>query len=598
MAPASRPMILVGALQGLVLWFLWRASEDFFWPATAPMAMGALLWAAVATPAAYYLSENAGLAWLRRGKLLALVALAYSLLGSYAGWMGTPLDEADRARRLLDSENAFAHILAAGVMGFILLPLVCGWRAEEKRFDYPQLFQLAWRNALLGASVAAVTGAFWAVLYAGAMLMKSIGMDFIEELIEQPIFVFPVTGMVVGGAFAVGHARAELLINLRRYWLALNTWLLPLLLAFGVMWVLFLPVTGLAPLFATRHAAFTLLWFAALAVLFLNCAWQDGEDAPLYPRWLQKLLAPAWLTLLFVTGIAGWALWLRIAQYGLTDDRVWAAFVWLLATGYALGYSLSLFPSWWRASWRERQGQRWLPTVGVTNIVLALVALVCLALLTSPVLDPRRLGVNAQIARLEAGAVTPDDFDYRYLRWESGRWGELALRRLAHDQRDERRRVIAELARDELAKKQRWSDDTDEAAPTREAARARLQSVTVDGATPAPLPDSLIDYLRLQKNDYDVGQCLRVRNSCAVWLQDFNRDKTLDALVIVGPRKQTHAEVFLLTPQHEGWRQVEELCCELTPAQWLAHIQKGEVSTVAPLWPDLQVGDKRLQVEE
>ncbi|MDF3031556.1 MAG: hypothetical protein K0R03_2114 [Moraxellaceae bacterium] len=407
MAPASRPMILVGALQGVVLWVLWQANKDLFWPATEPMAMGILLWTAVATPAAYYLTENAGLAWPRRAKLLALVAIAYALLGGYTGWIGSPLDDADRTRRLLGSSNAFASIVAAGVMGFILLPLVSGWRRTERRFDYPQLFQLAWRNALLTASVAAVTGIFWAVLFAGAMLMKSIGIRFVMELIDDPIFAFPVTGMVVGGAFAVGHVRAELLVNLRRYWLALNTWLLPLLLAFGVLWVVFLPFTGLEPLFATRNAAFTLLWFGALAVLFLNCAWQDGIDAPLYPQWLQKLLATAWFTLLFVTGIAGWALWQRISQHGLTADRVWAVFVWLMAAGYALGYSLSLFPSWWRETWRVRLGTRWMATVGATNVVMAFVALLCLALLTSPVLDPRRLGVNAQMFRPLGRARAP-----------------------------------------------------------------------------------------------------------------------------------------------------------------------------------------------
>lgn len=598
MRPVSRPMMLVGALQGLVLWWLWRASEDFFWPATQPLAMGTLLWISVAVPAAYYLSENADLGWKRRGRLLALVALAYGMLGGYAGWMGAPLDEADRMRRLLGSANAFAQVLAAGVMGFILLPLVSGWQGAGKRFDYPVLFRVAWRNALLGASVFAVTGLFWAVLFAGAMLMKSIGIKFVEELIQKPIFVFPVTGMVVGGAFAVGHARAELLINLRRYWLALNTWLLPLLLAFGVLWVAFLPVTGLAPLLATRSAAFTLLWFAALAVLFLNCAWQDGEDDPLYSHWLRKLLAPAWLTLLFVTGIAGWALWQRIAQYGLTEDRVWAVFVWLLAAGYALGYSLSLFPSWWRPSWRARFSGRWMPTVGASNVVIALLALLCLALLTSPVLDPRRLGVNAQLARLASGEVAPEDFDYAYLRWETGRWGVLALKALAADSHDEASRAIAGFARIELAKKNRWGDETGKKAQlSREEARAHLQILAASRTAAAPLPDSLVDYLRGQTSNVYPSRCLQPSRSCSVWLNDLNGDGNPDALVIVADRKGKWGETFLLTSAGNGWRQLATLCCSLTPEQWISHIRRGEVRAVTPVWPDLKVGSARVRVE-
>jgi len=32
----SRPMILVGALQGALMWGLWRAAQDGTWPATQP----------------------------------------------------------------------------------------------------------------------------------------------------------------------------------------------------------------------------------------------------------------------------------------------------------------------------------------------------------------------------------------------------------------------------------------------------------------------------------------------------------------------------------------------------------------------------------
>lgn len=591
-------MVLVGALQGLVLWSLWRACEDQFWPATAPVALGALLWIAIAVPAAYYLSENAGLARARRRVLLLGIAIAYGLLGAYAGWMGEPLNESEQARRLIGHANAFGHILAAGVMGFMLLPLVCGWQSAQKRFVYPQLFVLAWRNALLSASVVAITGLFWAVLYAGAMLMKSIGVDFIEELIEKPIFAFPVTGMVVGGAFAVGHARAELLVHLRRYWLALNAWLLPLLLFFGVMWVVMLPVTGLDPLLRTHNASFTLLWFAALAICFVNAAWQDGEDGQFFPRWLAAVLAPAWLTLLFVTGIAGWALWLRIGQYGLTEDRVWGAFVWLLAAGYAVGYSLSLLPSLLPARWREQLRRGWMPTVAPTNVALALVAVTCLALLTSPLLDPRRLGVNAQMARLESGAVEPDKFDYRYLHWESGQWGRSALQEMAQRQGSPRHVAIAEFARLELARKKRWGDAPNPGETlTLADVRARLTVLAAPGETAGgALPDSLVEYLRVPGTQRSAPDCLQPGHRCGVWLQDFNADGKSEALVLDSEGENDHVSAYLLTPKGAQWRQVDTLCCEMTLPEWSSAIGKGEVRTVAPAWPDIQVGSRRLHV--
>ena len=51
--------------------------------------------------------------------------------------------------------------------------------------------------------------------------------------------------------------------------------------------------------------------------------------------------------------------------------------------------------------------------------------------LFSPLADPARLAVQDQIARLQRGAVSADTFDYDFLRFESGKAGETALRRLA-----------------------------------------------------------------------------------------------------------------------------------------------------------------------
>jgi len=289
------------------------------------MLFGALIWASVVVPPAYYLSENTGISSRRRTLLLTSIGVVYALLGSYAGWMSEPLHADDKYRDEL--VGSFNQVVAALVAGFMLLPLVCGWQSSEKRFAYPRLFELAWRNGLLSASVAGITGLFWTVLFAGAMLMKSLGLNFVMDILQEPLFIFPVTGTVVGAVFVQGHARAELLVNLRHYWLTLNTWLLPLLLFFGVMWVVALPMTGLAPLFKTNSAALMLLWFSALAVYFINCANQDGAAVPVYPRWLGSLLGWAWLTLILVTGVTGWAVALRIQQYGLSEDRVWAAFI-------------------------------------------------------------------------------------------------------------------------------------------------------------------------------------------------------------------------------------------------------------------------------
>ncbi|MFA5678704.1 MAG: DUF4153 domain-containing protein [Pseudomonas sp.] len=584
-APASRPLILLGALQGALLWWLWHAAAQGVWPATQALWLGALLWSGLALPMAVYLTENAFLSKRRRLWTVALTTLTYAFFGAYAGWMGTPLETAEHGVRF-NALGAFGQVLAAAIMGFVVLPLVSG--RERGRWHYPRLFALAWRNAMLCASVAVVTGLFWLVLLAGAMLMDLVGVDFIGELFSEPVFIFPVTGMVVGTVFAMGHARAGLLDNLRHFWLTLNAWLLPLILLFGVMWVVALPFTGLEPLFGTRSAAFILLWFAALAVNFLNCAWQDGA-APPYPRWLATAIAWAWLALLVVAAVAGWALWLRIRQYGWTEERVWAVLVWLLAAGYALGYSLSLVPG-------AARGGGWLTRVDATNVPLAIFMVVALALMASPLADPRRLAVESQVARLHQGSVEPDAFDYHYLRWRSGRWGMEALHRLRDDGND----AIASRARQALTWREYYYSRETTATLDRDEARARIEVLNPPTET-VVISDELVDFLREDEREgerrpWAVRACLEPNQHCALWRRDLDGDGRDEVLLLQAHSRQAVPSVVLLAQRDGHWYQAASIANELDMDQWRAAVAEDAVQLAAPRWPDLVIDDARLPV--
>jgi hypothetical protein len=590
MPPASRALMLVGSLQGAALWFLWHAADTPHWPSNIPMLMGALLWSALAVPIAIYLSENAGLSRLRRLQLVLGVGVLYLCFGVYAGWLGSPVDAMEQQNLY----GSFAHVLAALVLGFIVVPLLAG--REQGRWHYPQLFQLAWRNALLSASVMAVTGLFWAVLFAGGMLMKSLGLGFILVLIAEPIFAFPVTGMVVGAVFAQGHARADLLANLRHYWLTLNAWLLPLLLGFGVMWVVALPFTGLDELFDTRSAAAILLWFAALSVLFINCAWQDGQLELTYPRKLAAAIKYAWLTLPVVTVVAGWALWLRIDQYGLTEERIWAVFIWLLAAGYALGYCVSLLPSLQRRWMPRSDASAWMGSISSTNIVMAIITVLCLGLMASPVADPRRLAVSDQVDRLISGRMAANAFDYDYLRWRSDRWGIIALQELATISGDARKNDIAGRARQSLAQTERWGSKpaSAKAVLTREETRQRIQQLQASAATDV-IPDSLIDVLR-GNEDGEGSDCLRPQQLCAIWMHDLNADGTPEAVVIAAYSKAAKDNARLYTQQGEQWRFAGNLTGMASIEEWETSIRAGKARMVTPDWNDIELNGQRKRI--
>jgi len=239
-----------------------------------------------------------------------------------------------------------------------------------------------------------------------------------------------------------------------------------------------------------------------------------------------------------------------------------------------------------------------MPTIAPTNVVLALITLLCLALLTSPFADPRRLAVNAQVERLTAGKIVPKEFDYEYLRWDSGRWGLRALKELEATSGDDHATDIAIRAKQKLAQKHRYDDDA-RIVLSREEARSRIQQLK-ENATVKGIPDSLINYLHTSSTHYQARQCLELDRKCAIWMHDFNSDGKLEALVLISHccnNKNDIRSGQLYTQKGNRWEYVGYLSPSLNINEWTDAITKDEIKTVAPLWPDLRIGDQRLQME-
>ena len=129
------------------------------------------------------------------------------------------------------------------------------WRATKCagrlgiRWNYARLFNYTWRNGILLVTAGAMTGVVLLVLFAGVSLMALIGVKAIRNLIQDPAFIFPVTTLVFAAAFSLRLRRAAMTESTRRFWLSISSWLLPLVLFFGVLWALVVPFTGLDPLF-------------------------------------------------------------------------------------------------------------------------------------------------------------------------------------------------------------------------------------------------------------------------------------------------------------------------------------------------------------
>jgi hypothetical protein len=412
----------IGLAQGVLLYLLYRASQQHAWPATLPLLFSPLLLTCLLAP----LVLASSLGHLTRRQLLRWVACAAILvaaLGCYDAWRGADLaTPAGEARAGVPGSGGIpsAPLCVFSVLGlFIAHSLVLAAVRDRRRIAaYSTYFETAWKLAVQLAFSALFVGATWAALTLGAQLFMLVKLRFLHDIIEEAWFAIPVSTFALSCAMHLTDVRPAIVRGIRTLLLMLMAWILPVMALLVAGFLVSLPFTGLAPLWATRHAGSVLLLADALFVVLINAAWQNGETGSAVPRVVRASARVAALLLVPLTVLAVYALGLRVHEYGWTIDRIHAAACLLVASCYAIGYAQAAV----------RRG--WLDSIARVNIATAFVVLATLLLVFSPLLDPARLSVNDQVGRLLSGKVAPAKFDFAWLRFDGLRFGREALARL------------------------------------------------------------------------------------------------------------------------------------------------------------------------
>jgi len=433
--------LAIGLAQGVLLLILYRARTEL--PAAT---FGALWLAAVLVPIAA-LGAAGRLPWRPLAAWLAAAAVIALTLGGYDRfvWLG-----ADAEVGPFPSPPLWA---LTGAALFILHQLIIAAVAEGRwRASYERYFDDGWMDAVRLALAAAFVAALWLLLLLGAELFGLIGLKFVRRLIRQDWFGFPITGAAFAVAVHVTDVRSQMVRGARTLALSLLSWLAPVLTGFAAAFLLALPFTGLAPLWATRSATGTMLAVCAGLVVLINAAYQDGERPGFPPAALKWSVRLAGVVLAPLVVIAAYGLALRIGQYGLSPSRIYVAAALLVAAAYAAGYL-----------WAALTPGPWMKRLEAANWLTAHLAVATFLVVFSPLLDPARLSVADQVRRLERGAVSAATFDYGFLHFGSGRWGRAELARLAAGQSAGADAAVADAARAELKRKNRW--DPERVAP-------------------------------------------------------------------------------------------------------------------------------------
>jgi hypothetical protein len=560
--------VIVSLLQGLALWALYEGTRStdhaavdgalaaglLFAPTVAIAGLGALRWRTLVL-------------WSAAAALLCL-ALGYHAVdrdaatGSFREWM------------FFSTLNLWLIVLM-----FIGQSLVVAGDTDRRWIaTFPTYFDVAWRHATQLALAILFTAVFFGLLHLGAELFELVKIGFLRTLLRTGWFWLPAMTVTFALAVHFTDRRTAMVRGARTLVLGLLSWLMPIMTVIVVGFLGVLPFTGLGTLWDTRHATAILLSAAGALILLINSHYQDGGPESRRFALLVHTRAVAAIALLPLTVLAAIGLGLRVGQHGWTPSRI-VALAFVIAIGcHAVGYFVGVL--------RSRTRLIGLP---ITNVLSALVIVVLMVALMTPIADPARLSVLSQLARLEHGVVRPAQFDFAFLHYDSGRYGKDALQRLKDRTDGANASEIATLATAELRRNDRYETRQ---PPATVASRA--QNITVIHPRGATLPESFVR-MDWRPPDYRYPDCLKQENArCDALLADFDGDGTVE-IVLLSAR--TYQPPSLYKEVKPGVWEMRGTLMNATCKGAVEALRRGDVQVVPAAGSEIIAGGERLQVK-
>lgn len=566
--------LVIGLLQGIVLYLLSEAASARQWPATDAPLFKALVAAAFFVP----LIAVASVGNLRPRTLTAWIALAAILC------LGLAFYSSYRILPPADVTDDFSVVgLVAILTGllFICHALIAAGDADRRLVaTFPTYFDVAWKLGTQTALACLFVGVFWGVLLMGVGLFSLIKIGQFADLIQQPWFLIPATTAAASLSFHLTDAGATLLRGARALVLGMLSWLMPVMTAIVVAFLVALPFTGLQAFWGTRLATASLLAATAILVLLINSHFQDGGPESTVPPVLvhARLVAAVALTPLVVLAAIG--LGLRVEQYGWTPSRILTLAFVVAAGCHALGYTI--------AALRSGLALRGLPE---TNVISAFVMVTLMLALMTPLADPARLSVASQVARLEAGSVAVNEFDFDFLRYRSGRFGISALDALKGKTTGPNAAAIAAKATEAASRPHRGARP----ASTQATPASRAADIVVVQPAGGALPQRFIetDWRRAPANGW-LPACLTTTTQgrqCQALLIDLTDDGKPEIVLIDG------SEAVVFREAADGsWAVAGRIRDNLFCGSGLSALRSGKAKAIQPAFKAIEANGQILQI--
>lgn len=441
--------LAVGATAGLAGYAVVELWADRVADERGPLTTFAFL--AVFTAAFLLLAE--------RGRIGRAVAPALAIAGALAVPTWFMLGASSPEAELNEFPVRFWFLIGGPLAAYVMTTLAKAALEDRIPPGYSAVFFHGLTLPLIyaGASLFAVLAIL--LLFAWAALLRAMNVDLFHDIFQEAWFILPFSGAVGGAAITMMRGLESVLGALRFILLLFCRIAMPITAVFSLTFLLVLATNGPAPIFDKPYPAAIMLALAFAGMLIFNGVYQNGEGGP-PPAWLRLSSIAALLVFPVYAGLAVWAFWLRIGDYGLTPPRVIGLFLSGLAAAYSLVCLAGLATE---LRWRS---ERWMPLAGRFNVVMAGAWALVLILLATPLLDPWAISAKSQEQLLRQSRISPEEFDFGYLRFELGAHGARALERLAAIEDHPEAALIRKGAEKALRAENRWAYENDGRVPT------------------------------------------------------------------------------------------------------------------------------------
>lgn len=496
------------------------------------------------------------------------MALIFVVVLAMSAWLKWQVEDSDKWRQ---HEVFMFYGWRLLLMAMLALPWIqYSLRASRQQTRYAQFYTQLWLNTLTLLIVFISNGLFWMVLLLWSEMFKLVGITFFETLFfDTDWFAYIVLGLITALAVVLARTQSRLVAAVQKLLTLIATGLLPLMALLALMFMLTLPFTGLEAISQRVSAAGLMSTLTLLLLLLMAIVREPQKEALPYPGALRYLIKCALAVTPIYTLIAGWALWVRIQQYGWTPERLYGVLVVVVLLVWSFGYLASIL----------RRGRNPLELQGPVILGVSLLALGLLVLLSSPVIDAWRISVNSHMGLYHSGKIKPDQVSL-YMLDHSGKPGRAALEALQKDvafnQDSKRRRDLNSLLQ--------GSRD-----PVKELTATQLVSKVVIAPGSEKPDDAFWTFVKAQ--GYRITSCAE-QNACVLVSQDLNADGHPEQVLYAFG----DGESLVFGMQKNKWDllAVARLPEGFNKDKLLQAVANQQLGSAPRIWRDITIDGKRL----